>query len=248
MLEFKLRSRADWKADIKTEQWVPVETAVIICDMWDAHWCKGATARVAELAPRINQLVTSLRDKGVLVIHSPSATLKTYTEYPGRKMTLEAPQIDIEAKKIDLPPHPIDSNDGGCDCVTPCTVHNPWTKQIDCIDIKDEDGIGDDDEVLNLLTQRGIKNVLIMGVHENMCIIGRPFGIVRLVGVGFKVALVRDLTDVMYNHRSAPYVDHFTGGDMFTEYIERNLCPTITSDQVLGGKPFQFNEDKRPRD
>jgi hypothetical protein len=59
---------------------------------------------------------------------------------------------------------------------------------------------------------------------------------------------VRDLTDVMYNHRSAPYVDHFTGGDMFTEYIERYLCPTITSDQVLGGKPFQFNEDKRPRD
>ncbi|MHC4482571.1 MAG: hypothetical protein ACYSW4_03380, partial [Planctomycetota bacterium] len=23
--------------------WEPCETAVIICDMWDEHWCKGAT-------------------------------------------------------------------------------------------------------------------------------------------------------------------------------------------------------------
>ncbi|MHC4260177.1 MAG: hypothetical protein ACYSTF_07200, partial [Planctomycetota bacterium] len=31
------------------QQWKPSETAIIICDMWNEHWCKGATRRVAEL-------------------------------------------------------------------------------------------------------------------------------------------------------------------------------------------------------
>ena len=35
-------------------QWNPKETAIVICDMWNQHWCKGATTRVAELAPYMN--------------------------------------------------------------------------------------------------------------------------------------------------------------------------------------------------
>ena len=27
--------------------WDPKETALIICDMWDDHWCKSASRRVA---------------------------------------------------------------------------------------------------------------------------------------------------------------------------------------------------------
>ena len=32
-------------------RWDPAKTAIIICDMWDQHWCRGATRRVGELAP-----------------------------------------------------------------------------------------------------------------------------------------------------------------------------------------------------
>ncbi|MCP5519898.1 MAG: hypothetical protein H7A45_21875, partial [Verrucomicrobiales bacterium] len=35
-------------------EWDPARTAVVICDMWDQHWCRSATARVAEMAPRMN--------------------------------------------------------------------------------------------------------------------------------------------------------------------------------------------------
>ncbi|MHC4628506.1 MAG: hypothetical protein ACYTDV_16135, partial [Planctomycetota bacterium] len=31
--------------------WAPSQTAIIICDVWDQHWCKGANRRGAELAP-----------------------------------------------------------------------------------------------------------------------------------------------------------------------------------------------------
>ncbi|MHC4509337.1 MAG: hypothetical protein ACYTAO_10340 [Planctomycetota bacterium] len=47
-------------------EWAPKQTAIIICDMWNQHWCKGATERVAELAPHMNRVVRLARDKGVL--------------------------------------------------------------------------------------------------------------------------------------------------------------------------------------
>ncbi len=29
---------------IQTEEWDPAKTAIVICDMWNQHWCQGATA------------------------------------------------------------------------------------------------------------------------------------------------------------------------------------------------------------
>jgi len=66
-------------------QWDPKQTAIIICDMWNEHWCKGATKRVAELAPYMNDVISKARDKGVLIIHSPSGTIGAYADHPARK-------------------------------------------------------------------------------------------------------------------------------------------------------------------
>src|SRR6185312_1629208 len=52
----------------------PHQTALVICDMWDRHWCKSATERVGELAPHINALANALRARGALIIHCPSDT------------------------------------------------------------------------------------------------------------------------------------------------------------------------------
>src|SRR5690348_7230206 len=43
----------------KILQWIPTKTAIIICDMWNQHWCQGATRRVAELAPAMNRAITA---------------------------------------------------------------------------------------------------------------------------------------------------------------------------------------------
>jgi hypothetical protein len=59
------------------------------------------------------------------------------------------------------------------------------------------------------------------------------------------VALMRDLTDTMYNSRSRPFVNHHTGTDLVVEHIERHWAPTITSDQIVGGAPLKFSDDRR---
>src|SRR5262245_60612243 len=59
----------------KTVEWEPAKTAIVICDMWDQHWCQGATRRVAEMAPRMNEVIAAARAKGVLIVHCPSSCM-----------------------------------------------------------------------------------------------------------------------------------------------------------------------------
>ena len=51
------------------------QTAIVICDMWDKHWCKGATTRVEGLARRMEPVLEEARAKSILIIHAPSETM-----------------------------------------------------------------------------------------------------------------------------------------------------------------------------
>ena len=252
-LDLKLQSR---KADVEnptveSASWDAQKTALVICDMWDAHWCKGATGRVAEMAPRLNALANALRAKGVLIIHCPSDTMEFYKDTPQRRLAQSAPKVETEISlqgwcRLDPAkegPLPIDDSDGGCDDEPMCPTRKAWSKQIDAIEIKEGDAVTDSAEAFYLMKQRGIENVLVAGVHINMCVLGRPFSIRQLVTQGQKVALVRDLTDSMYNPRKKPFVNHFEGTRLVVKHIERHWCPSLTSDQVLGGEAFRFSKD-----
>jgi len=244
-----VEQRAEWKAS---------ETAIIICDMWNEHWCKGATGRVAELAGPMNEVVSKAREKGVLIIHAPSGTVGHYEGHPARKRAQDAPKAanlptdingwcDLKSQFEERFEYPIDQSDGGCDCEPQCEQRTAWSRQIDTIEIKDEDAISDSGvEVWNLLEQRGIKNVILMGVHTNMCVLGRPFGLRNMARHGKNVVLARDLTDTMYNSRKRPFVSHFTGTDLIIEHIEQFVCPTIASTALTGKGRFDFKDDKRP--
>ncbi len=224
-----------WKI-VETEQrWNPTETAVIVCDVWDEHWSQGATRRVAEMAPRMNIVVQTARSLGLFIVHAPSDTMDFYKGTAARQRMLEAPRAAMpEPAPHPDPPQPVDSSDGGSD-----TNEKPWRKawsrQHPVIEIdQSKDGISDNgQEVWNALQQRGIKNVIIMGVHTNMCVLNRSFAIKALVTRGVNVALVRDLTDPMYNPAQPPYVDHEVGRQLMIGYVEKFWCPTIPSRQIL---------------
>jgi alpha-L-fucosidase len=264
MLELNLRGLQkldkgvdQWEQVTNHVQWDPSHTAVVICDMWNQHWCRDATARVAEMAPRMNEVIIELRRRGVLIIHCPSDTMKYYEGTPERKLAQAAPHIETAHPLLDSCPVdtsresalPIDDLDGGCTDdpqTAPATAPPwPWQHEIDTLEIKEGDAITDSAEAFYLMRERGITNVIVLGVHENMCVLNRPFGIRQMVYQGQNVVLMRDMTDTMYNPRQKPYVDHFTGTDLMTWHIEKYWCPTITSDQIIGGSPFRFVDDHR---
>lgn len=244
-----------WKSVESEIVWEGARTAVVVCDMWDKHWCPDATERVGELAPVMNRVIAAARQRGALIIHCPSDTMDFYKDHEGRKLAQSAPKVETQ---IPLKgwcnlvmekeaPLPIDDSDGGCDGCPDCPSYRAWSRQHPAIEIQPGDAITDSAEAFYLMRQRGVTNVVVMGVHENMCVLGRPFSIRQMVAQGQNVVLMRDMTDSMYHHRQRPYVSHFAGTDLVCEHIEKYWCPSVTSVDLIGGAPFRFREDRRKR-
>ena len=256
---------------VRTESWNPEETAIIVCDVWDLHHCRNAVRRLDEFLPRLNDVLDTARDLGVTIIHSPSDCMPAYADHPARRRAQSAPQaefvpLDCDAWCSVVPSeegavYPIDQSDGGEDDDPEEHARwaaqlkqmgrdpaAPWARQSDLITIdEDHDYVTDRGvEVWDVLQTRGIRNVILTGVHTNMCVLGRPFGLRQMARNGLNVVLMRDMTDTMYNPRRWPYVSHFTGTDLIVSHIERHICPTMTSDQFIGGSPFRFQNDNRP--
>jgi len=240
-MNLKLRTRIrpfpirdNWTAAEFQESFATSRSAIIITDMWDKHWCRGATGRVEQIARRMEPLLQQARSSGILIIHAPSDTMAFYAGTPARQLALDAPRV-ASPRELVLPnaPLPIDDSDGGCD--TPGDKeHVAWTRETPLLTIAPGDVVSDSgEEIYNVLRQHGIDTIFIMGVHANMCILNRTFGIRQMSRWGIRCVLVRDLTDAMYDSRSRPFVSHAAGTELVIEYIEQHWAPTVTSTNFL---------------
>ena len=234
------------EADV-AQSFPTANTAIIITDMWDKHWCSGATVRVGEIARKMEPLLQKARASGVLIIHAPSDTMSFYANTPGRRLAEDAPYFTPpEELNLQSPPLPIDDSDGGCD-TSGDKEHRVWTRETPLLTIGPGDVISDNGtEIYNVLRQHHIDTVFFMGVHANMCILNRTFGIKQLTKWGMRCVLVRDLTDAMYDSASPPYVSHAAGTKLVIEYIERYWAPTIISAQMFAALSGQAAKPLAP--
>ena len=142
--------------------------------MWNVHWCKSATARVAEIAVPMNQTLEAARNQGMQVIFAPSDVFGYYSNTSARRLVESLPTAPVpKAKPVQAPAFPLNTDtDGGCD--TKCPEGSPWTHQIDSLSIQPGDAMicstegQAEQELINVLSAFKIKNLLYMGVHENM--------------------------------------------------------------------------------
>ncbi len=239
--ESSLRLRARRGASEETLRWVPTETAIIICDMWDNHYCQNAAKRVTAMAPKMNQAVKAARGVGVTIIHAPSGTMNVYESTPQRARVKSAPRVEPPVpilKNCPLDPTregplPVDDATQPCDDQTVGPAVRRFDRQNELIEIAAPDGISDNgEEIYSYFRQRKIRNVVLMGVHTNMCVLGRPFGIRQQVRLGMNAVLARDLTDAMYDPRQRPFVSHEEGTALIIGHIEKYWCPSVLSEDL----------------
>ena len=237
-----------FRAILETVEWEASETAVIVCDMWADHPCKMAAMRVGRIAPRMNEVLSLARDQGVAIIHAPSGGMQLYDDTPYRARMKNArpakPPVPIQGwcyfSEEHEGPWPIVDNVKrgeakvtGCDDPEPLPHHQTDRHQHPAIKIIGYDGISDKgQEIYNFLEQEGRKNVVLMGVHTNMCVLGRPFGIRQQKYLGKNVVLCRDLTDGLYDPRDPPHVSHARGVELVIEHIEKYWCPSILGESL----------------
>ena len=248
----------DWRRRVKdgdgfraieeTVEWNASETAIIVCDMWADHPCKLAAMRVGRIAPRMNKVISLARDQGVAIIHAPSSGVKYYEETPYRarmKNAREAkPPVPIQRWCYHSPEHEgkwpiVDNVKRGEARVTGCDdpIAKPHKStdrhQHPAIKMIGYDGVSDNgQEIYNFLEQEGRKNIVLMGVHTNMCVLGRPFGIRQQKYLGKNVVLCRDLTDALYDPRDEPFVSHARGLELVIEHIEKYWSPSILGESL----------------
>jgi nicotinamidase-related amidase len=239
-LRLPVRSRVEafkgsgvWE-EARLDEALPIpQTAILICDMWDRHWCAGATRRVAALARRMAPVIDAARAHGMQIVHAPSETMEFYKDWPQRQRMLRIVNI-APPPPLGLtdPPLPIDDGDGGCD--TGDSFYKAWTREIAALPMGSADVISDDGaQIYSFLRERGIRNLLVMGVHVNMCVLNRTFAIRQMTNWGIHCVLVRDLTDSMYNPKDRPYVSHQRGTELVVEHIERYWCPSAASGDLM---------------
>ena len=246
-LTVTLRSRTqpfkgseDWSEVALTTTVKPEETALVLCDIWDKHWCESATKRCDVIAKRAAEVAKSMRAKGVFVVHCPSDTMDYYKGTMARKRMQDFTRVEFpKSLNIPDPPLPIDDKDGGCDDATESKMYRAWSRQHPAIEIDEAvDGVSDNgQEVYNALRAKGVKTLFVMGVHTNMCVLHRGFAIKQMTRAGLKCVLIRDVTDSMYNPKSKPNVTHDEGTQLVIQHIEKFWCPTCLSAELMKKAP-----------
>jgi len=220
-----------------------MRAAVIICDMWDKHTCPEATRRMRELAPRIDAFVRSARKRDALIIHAPSGTDNTfYAHASGQSIAKVATMVDAPVEiedqqrardEAELPVKVTLDNCCACAPKCDCSQRGPWTRQIASIGIEPGDAVtADGQDIWNLFQKYGVSDVFMVGVHLNLCMLSRPFGIRQMVMLGLNVTLVRDLVDILFNPEEPPH-DHQGALDLVVAHVEKFWCPSVLSGEVV---------------
>ena len=202
-----------WLPDEQRVEWHPGKTALIVCDVWLRHECRGAEERLALLLPRMDELIASLRDAGVLIVHAPSGTIPVYDGQPARERVLAVPPVEPPPDLAhDDPPLPWTAPTPATRCRTtttrstrracPTRTRASTTRSRSIRNATSSRPTGGSSTATS--GTGASSTCWSMGVHTNMCILNRTFSIKQMVRWGMDIALVRDLTDAMYNPARAP--------------------------------------------
>ncbi len=240
--------RDGYRENITVETIAPSKVAIIICDMWPAHWCKDTAERCYFLAKKINNVITKARDHGVLIIHAPAETVNCYPNYIKQRQILNGIPLLNLPKRNFIPKLPIRST--GCVCVPRCvhsdtyswsceqfptTIAGGLCRENLLIQMADNDLLAENaTEIYSFIKYKGVEKVFICGVSLNACVMHRPFGIEALLGYGINVCVIRDLVEISIDEDLYEMEIGFTEQRCINlKWIETYWCPTIDSKDLV---------------
>lgn len=213
------------------------KSIVFVVDMWDKHWCKEVNEKLTDLAERINLKLRELRAKGFTIMHIPSDCEAYYQDFEQfKKVKKETKGFTSRqvyyGKEINPLRHDLfllkTLHNEGCNCKPTCKNKKVWTRQHPAIEIHNNDLIATDPLNIHFyLNNHSFKNIIYMGVHANVCILKRPFGIIKMKQQGYNCLLYKEYTDVMVNMYKTEGMSEREVRDKVYKLIEYYFCPAI---------------------
>jgi len=206
---------------------------VVVVDMWNYHWCKTATMRVGELVPRMNHVLDACRELGMTVMLCPSDVVDNYVGWPQREIIFAMPKHQLPMlKAIECPEPP---NAGGCACGRErCVVNYGWDGMHPDLRIADADLMPDTlEDVYSICRERKLTHLIYMGVHTQVCLLGKPMGLRNLKAAGLNCILARDLTDAHPGYDLATGLTPDSHTAEVVAHFEKYLAPTVNMKEEL---------------
>lgn len=209
------------------------KVGIVAVDMWNWHWCKTSTMRVGALVPRMNRALEAARKLGMQVFLCPTDVADNYVgtemvESLAATRLMTVPQV----RQIQCPPAP---DGGGCTCGPErCRGNYGWDGMHPDLIIGPDDLMPNDPQVLySVCKAQGITHLLYLGVHTQVCLLGKSIGLRAMSEAGFTCILARDLTDAhgMYDPATGMTPDQFTAD--VVAHFEKHLSPTINLAETL---------------
>jgi hypothetical protein len=228
-ISFSLQTRDEaGNPSTREESIDPRRIGIVVVDPWNFHWCKTATMRVDALIPRINRALEAGRVLGMTIMLCPSDVVDNYVGLPQREIVLameKRPEPILQEIQCPAPP-----DGGGCACGHDrCVPNYGWDAMHPDLKIGADDLIPDTlQEVWTICQDRQLTHLIYMGVHTQVCLLGKPMGLRNLKAAGMQCMLVRDMTDA---HPGYDPERSFTPDGHTAEVVahfERYLAPTIS--------------------
>lgn len=234
-LNLQSRDRESGKVISTLQEFDSSKTAMVVIDMWNWHWCKTATERVGSMVPRMERCLTEARKLGIQVFYCPTDSVDAYVGTPQRERIFALPSHQLPPLvKVDCPTPP---NGPGCGCgAEKCAGNFGWDAMHPGLSIGKDDLMPNSFESLySICKEREIDNLIYMGVHTQVCLLGKSVGLANMKSAGFNCILARDLTD---SHPD--YVPGKIDPDDLTArtvaHFERYLCATVNLADDLRSK------------
>jgi nicotinamidase-related amidase len=202
-MTFQTRDAVSGEVILTPGEIEPSKTAIIVIDMWNSHWCMTASQRVSAMVPRMNKVLGIARQLGMQVIWNPSDVITAYSGYPQYEKAIAVEHRTAPDTREDLSAK-FTAPGGACMCGPGfgCGGNYGWDAMHPDLVIDEEDLFSaSTDEIYSLLSERGITDIIYMGVHTNMCVFGKPGAMSKMWKAGFNCLLARDLNDAitLYN-------------------------------------------------
>jgi nicotinamidase-related amidase len=250
-IEFAFRSRDAKTGEfkIRKEKIDPKKIGIMIVDMWASQGARypDAVARLDYLAPVINQITAAARDRGTSVIHVTCGAYPNYTDTPMFRNVVALPGQTLPPANdytID-DPSPADNSQvppgiklhAGHFSTDSISIH-PDLALDPQYDLMTRAATGDwgyggagQQDLWNIIHQRGLTHLFYVGCHTNMCVIGRSFGIENILktGADIKCVLLREPLEAYtvngrdWENKEDPAWTPDTGNNYVLEQLEKHV-------------------------
>ncbi len=263
LLSFDIRSIDDRGNYMYEEKIIdPHKVAIVVVDMWQSGGTgyirrDGSFVGTAEgflyldrVSDSLNETLGAARALGFKVVHAPADQVYLYEGHPARENIRrlthakypwqEKPGWNDEQKKIPFASFPFEFEYAYPN--TPKERNRPGTKtygQNPRIVITDKDYItADIEELWDFVKGENIETLIYMGGSTNMCLAGRPYGLLNMKKYGVDVLMDRNYAHLMHriphgwngdtaNPKYGPFYTNERNSQQVIEYFEAHICPTL---------------------